>query len=160
MLMKAKELERLIFNPQHTGRILHHFLSGVLKINPRGIKTELFYLVLPIIYNAELCEKLSRLNKNSKLNAFMKFTENQIFMTLINEKIKDYKETSKQGLIFLSSIEDVHIDSFISIGKRLSHTDIKDVQLKEICKASYNLGIILGKEPYLNVFLKMRIFEI
>lgn len=158
--MKANELERLIFNPYHTSKILHYFLSGVKAIDRKGVKTELIYLVLPLIYNEDICGKLSRLNKNSKLNTFINDNENQLFISLINEKIKDYKVASKQAILFLSNTSKIDLNTHISIEEELNYGKIQDQVLKQIFKGAYNLGMIVAKERYVDVFLKMRIFEI
>jgi len=158
--MKAKELERLIFNPYHTSKILHYFLSGANNVDKKGIKTELIYLVLPLIYNEDICGKLSRMNKNSKLNTFINDKENQLFISLINQKIRDYKTASKQGILFLSNTSKMEFNTHISIEVELTYGKIQDPVIKQICKGAYNLGMIVAKERYVDVFLKMRIFEI
>lgn len=158
--MKAKELERLIFNPYPTSKILHYFLSGAKTIDRKGIKTELIYLVLPLIYNEDICGKLSRMNKKSKLNTFINDKENQLFISLINQKIWDYKVASKRAILFLSNTSKIDFNTHISISEELNYGNIQDPVLKQIYKGAYNLGIIVAKERYVDVFLKMRIFEI
>lgn len=158
--MRAKELEKLIFNPYHTSKILHHFLTGAKTVDKKGIKTELIFLVLPIIYNEEMCGKISRLNKRSKLNTFINDNDNQIFISLINKKISNYRMVSKQAILFLSNTSNTEIDTYLNIEDTLDYSKIQDSDLKQICKGAYNLGMILAKERYLDVFLKMRIFEI
>ncbi len=158
--MKAKELEVLIFNPIHTSMVLYYFISGAQSVNSRGIKTELIYLAMPFIYNDFLCLTLSKLNKKSKLNTFMNSSQNQLFISVINDKIKDYKAISKLALIFLGNNSDLSITNFISLKKPIHYSNQENVDLKKISKASYNLGMILGKERYLDVFLKLRITEL
>lgn len=58
--MKATDLERLVFSPFHTSKILHHFLCGAKSVNSHCIKTELIHLVLPFIYNNQAQNKLLR----------------------------------------------------------------------------------------------------
>ena len=62
--MKASDIERLVFSPFHTSKILHHFLSGAKSVNSKCIKTELVYLVLPFIYNKEALNSLKNLNSH------------------------------------------------------------------------------------------------
>lgn len=158
--MRAKELEYLIFNPTHTSKILHYFLSGAQSIDKNGIKLELVNLVLPFIYNDNLRVKLSNLNKKSKLNKLLIIDEYQVFFSLINEKIKNYKENTKDAILYLSNHADLKIEDFIRITEELSYIDETDNNFKQIYKASYNMGLILAKERYIDVFLKLRITEL
>ena len=96
--MKATELENLIFNPNYTGRIIHHFLSGFKSINAEGVKSELIYIVLPFIYESKVCEKLINLNKNSKLNTILNEQVIESFFCQINSKILEYKKNTKNSL--------------------------------------------------------------
>ncbi|WP_299546936.1 three component ABC system middle component [Seonamhaeicola sp.] len=158
--MKAKELENLIFNPLYTSRILLFFISGAQSINPKGIKTELIYIALPFIYNEMLCGKLSRLNKKSKLNSLIKINDYQLFLSLLNEKLSDYKGITNKALIYLGNKQNISINNFISVSSPIHYTKQENPDLMEISKASYNLGMVISKERYLDVFLKLRITEL
>jgi len=158
--MKASDIERLVFSPFHTSRILHHFLSGVRSINPKGIKTELIYLIFPFIYCELTQNKLKHLNKNSKFNKFINNPEFDIFLSILNEKIKDYRKVTNTAIVFLSNKIELDIDRFINTDNYINYTNEKDKHLRQIYKTSYNLGVILGKEQYLSVFKKLRIIEL
>ena len=158
--MKASDIERLIFSPFHTSKILHHFLSGAKSVNSKCIKTELAYLVLPFIYNKQAQNKLKHLNKNSKFNPFIENKDFDIFKSSLNQKINDYREITNTAIIILANEIDLEIDKYLIPSTDIHFINEKDIYLKPIYKSSYNLGVILGKEQYLSVFKKLRITEI
>lgn len=158
--MKASDIDRLLFTPFHTSKILHHFLCGAKTVNINTIKTELIFLVIPFIYNDLICDKLKNLNKNSKFNAFIEREDLDLFKSSINDSIKDYKKITNTAIIILSNEIDLDLSQFISINKDIHYNTEEDVYLKAIYKASYNLGIILGKERYVTVFKKLDIIEL
>lgn len=158
--MKASDIERLIFTPFHTSKILHHFLSGAKSVNSKCIKTELVYLALPFVYNKYTQNKLKNLNKNSKFNPFIENKDFDIFKSSLNQKINDYREITNTAIIFLANEIELEIDKYLIPYNEIYFSNEKDIYLKPIYKASYNLGVILGKEQYLSVFKKLRITEI
>jgi hypothetical protein len=158
--MKAIDLERLVFSPFHTSKILHHFLCGSKSVNSKCIKTELVYLVLPFIYNNQAQNKLKNLNKNSKFNPFIENIDFDIFRSSLNQKINDYRKTTNSAIIILANEIDLEIDKYLIPNSDIHFNDENDKYLKPIYKSSYNLGVILGKEQYLSVFKKLRIIEL
>lgn len=158
--MKACDIERLIFSPFHTSKILHYFLSGAKTVNQHCIKTELIYLVLPFIYSNQIQKKLQNLNKNSKFNNFIDNSSFDIFISSLNQKISDYRKVTNTAIILLSNEIDLEIDKYLKPNTEMFFKNEKDIYLKPIYKSSYNLGVILGKEQYLSVFKKLRITEI
>ncbi len=158
--MKSKELENMIFNPIYTSLIIHHFLSGVQSINKNGIKTELIFIVLPIIYNQELSNKLSNLNINSKFTPLIENKEYESFFSQINSKINEYKTTTKHSLIILSSNNNLKINEYINIENSLDYKNEEDLFIKNIFKSAYNLGILFAKERYFTIIKKLRIHEL
>jgi|TARA_B110000240_G_C13234041_1_gene340223 hypothetical protein len=158
--MKATDLERLVFSPFHTSKILHHFLCGAKSVNAHCIKTELIHLVLPFIYNSQAQKKLKNLNKNSKFNPFIENKDFDIFRSSLNQKINDYREITNTAIIILANEIVLEIDKYLTPNTDIHFNNEKDIYLKSIYKSSYNLGVILGKEQYLSVFKKLRITEI
>jgi hypothetical protein len=158
--MKATDLERLVFSPFHTSKILHHFLCGAKSVNSHCIKTELIHLVLPFIYNNQAQNKLKNLNKNSKFNPFIENIDFDIFRSSLNQKINDYRKTTNSAIIILANEIDLEIDKYLIPNTDIHFNDESDIYLRPIYKSSYNLGIILGKEQYLSVFKKLRIIEL
>ncbi len=158
--MKANDIERLVFSPFHTSRILHHFLSGVLVNSPLGIKTEVIYLVLPFIYCKETQLKLSTLNKNSKLNPFLNNKDFYVFLSNLNQRMVNYRIPTNTAIIVLSNDIEVKIDKYITIVDTIDYRKEKDIYLKSIYKSAYNFGMLLSKEEYLSLFKKLRITEL
>ena len=158
--MKASDIERLVFSPFHTSKILHHFLSGVKSVNSKCIKTELIYLVLPFIYNKQVQNKLKNLNKTSKFNKFLEVNDFDIFTSSLNQRVNDYRKTTNTAIIILANEIDLEIEKYLIPSTDIQFNTEKDIYLKPIYKSSYNLGVILGKEQYLSVFKKLRITEI
>lgn len=158
--MKATDIDRLLFSPFHTSKILHHFLSGAKSVNRDTIKTELIFLVIPFIYNDIITGKLKNLKISSKFNAFIESEELDLFKSSINESIKDYKKITNTAIIILANQIELSLNKFVSISEEIHYSSEKDEYLKAIYKASYNLGVILGKERYLTVFKKLDIIEL
>jgi hypothetical protein len=158
--MKASELESLIFNPYYTSTILHHFLSGVQSIHHNGIKMELIFIVLPIIYDNQLTAKLSKLNKTSKLAPILDNQDFETFFSQINLEIRNYKKITKNSLIVLSMDNNLNMTDFISIDNLLDYKNENDKYTKDTYKASYNLGVLFAKENYLSIIKKLRIVEL
>lgn len=158
--MKASDIERLIFSPFHTGRILHHFLSGAKSVNKQCVKTELIYLVLPFIYCEQAQKKLKNLNKTSKFNKFIDNKDLDIFLSSLNQKINDYRKITNIAIIFLANEIELQIDKYVIPDREIHFGSENDIYLKPIYKSSYNLGLILGKEQYLSVFKKLKITEL
>ena len=158
--MRASDIERLVFSPFHTSKILHHFLSGAKSVNSKCIKTELVYLVLPFIYNKQVQNKLKNLNKSSKFNKFLEVNDFDIFISSLNQRVNDYRKTTNTAIIILANEIDLEIDKYLLSNTNIHFNDENDIYLKSIFKSSYNLGVILGKEQYLSVFKKLRITEI
>ncbi|WP_158963707.1 three component ABC system middle component [Myroides fluvii] len=158
--MRASDIENLIFSPFHISKILHNFLSGAKSVNSKSIKTELIYIVLPFIYNENSQKILKNLNKKSKFNPFIDNENLDVFKSNLNKKIFDYREITKAGIIVLANEISLEIDTFLIPNIEIHYNDEKDIYLKPIYKASYNLGIILAKEQYLSIFKKLRITQI
>lgn len=158
--MKSNELESIIFNPIYTSLIIHHFLSGCKSINNTGIKRELIYIVLPIIYYQELSNKLSNLNINSKLTPLIESKEYESFFSQINSKIREYKKITNNSLIILSANDDLEINEYINIKNLLDYKNEEDLHIRNVFKSAYTLGILLSKERYLTIIKKIRINEL
>ncbi|CAA0252741.1 three component ABC system middle component [Tenacibaculum maritimum] len=158
--MRASDIERLVFSPFHTSKILHHFLSGAKSVNSKCIKTELVYLVLPFIYNNQIQSKLKNLKKSSKFNAFIINADFNVFISSLNQRINNYRKTTNTAIIILANEIDLDINEFLIPNIEIHYKEEKDIYLKPIYKSAYNLGVILGKEQYLSVFKKLRITEI
>ncbi len=165
--MKSKELVDLMLSPQWTGKLLHHFLCGAIKINPKGIKTELLYLMLPLLVDDIIRNKIkANINstffttfvKNSsiKKNDLLEFKRALLYK---NDQIKEYKEFTNRALIYLGNISEISIGQYTYIESNIKYQD-EPANIREYCRAAYYLGVIFIKEDYLNIFLKLGITNI
>jgi len=165
--MKSRDLIDLMFSPVWVSTLLHHFLSGVQQYNPHGIKTELLYLAIPLIVDDITRKQLTTANTKSTLSSIFyntKELENNrldIKNALLNKNdhVKQYHEITNRGLIYLGSIEKLDIKQFITVDTVVDLKKEKGIR-REFCKAAYYLGIILAKEDYRNVFVKLGITNI
>nr|WP_319401759.1 three component ABC system middle component [uncultured Carboxylicivirga sp.] len=158
--MKAKDVEVLIHNPFHLSRILHHFISGAISVNDNGVKTELIYLVLPLVLNQKVSDKLQALNKNSKLVSIIENHSIEVFISQLDNKTEHTKKKTKHGLIVLANTVQLNISDFISSEEVIDYKTEKDLLLKPIYKAAYILGILIAKERYLTVMNRLRITQL
>ncbi|MBP1630574.1 MAG: hypothetical protein H6Q15_1467 [Bacteroidetes bacterium] len=158
--MNAKDLELLIYNPFHLSKILHHFLSGVLSLDDKGVKSELIYLVIPFVLDEKVCYKLQNLNINSRLNVIIENKSYEVFMSQLNEIILYTKKKTKHSLILLASATNMTFDDYIKIEEKISFKKEDDKILKDIYKASYNLGMLIAKEDCIIIMKKLRINQL
>lgn len=165
--MKSKDLVDLMFSPIWISTLLHHFLSGVQQNNPQGIKTELLYLVIPFVIDDITRKQLTTANTRSTFASIFYRNDEpednklEIKNALIqkNSQIKQYREITNRGLIFLGNIKSLEIKRFINVGEVV---DFKKAPIfrRDFCKAAYYLGVVLAKEDYRNLFVKLGITNI
>jgi len=161
--MKSEDLVNLIFSPLWVSKLLHHFLSGAQQINPKGIKTELLYLLLPFIIDDVTREKLSGAMITSTFSSIFKNKDTlEIKNSLFNKnnQVEQYHEFTNKGLIYLGNIEMIKIDRFTNIENIIKFQKEKQAINRDYCKAAYYLGVIFSKEDYRNVFVKLGITNI
>lgn len=160
--MKARDFERLIFNPFHLSKILQHFISGVISVNKNGIKTELINLALPFVLNENLSQKLQTLNKNSKFSSILDNKDFQVFFIQINDHIEATRKKTKHGLILLSSQAQLQISNYINIENEgmIHYSTEADIELRKVFKSAFILGVLLAKEQHTTIMNKLRITQI
>ncbi len=166
--MKSNDLVNLMFSPQWISTLLHHFISGAKKINPQGIKAEILYLVIPFVTDDVTREVLSIANTRSnfssvfyKKNPSEKRIPLEIKNALMgkNNQIEQYHEITNRGVIYLGNIAKLGIGKYITVAQTIEYKDEKGI-IRDYCKAAYNLGVVLAKEDYRNVFVKLGITNI
>lgn len=157
--MKPKELVNMMYSPQWTGKLLHHFLSGVQSVTNEGIKTELIYLVLPFLSDNIIKEKLCKANKNSSLKTVFK-DDNTLTMknSLLkkDQQLKDFIEITNNSIIYLGNYATLNLGFTITINETVIFQN-EDPEIREYCKAAYYLGVVLSKEHYINTIHKLGI---
>ncbi len=161
--MKSKELVNLVLSPHRVAKLLHHFLCGAQKVDPKGIKTELLYLSLPfIIDDDDAKKKLLAANSRSTLASAFKSggtLEIKNALSRKNTQAKQYREFVNRGLICLGNIETLKIGKFITADKTIEYQQEKGIN-RDYCKVAYYLGVIFAKEDYRNIFVKLGVTNI
>lgn len=150
-----------MYSPQWIAKLLHYFLSGAQSVNGEGIKTELLYLSLPFIIDAATREKLTSTLKTSTFSTvFQNNNSLEIKNSLIqkNEQVKQFREFTNRGIIYLGNIEELQIGSFTKV---MNTVDFKKQKTnRDYYKAAYYLGVVFAKEDYRNIFIKLGITNI
>ncbi|NUF48957.1 three component ABC system middle component [Gilliamella sp. ESL0250] len=157
--MKIGRLANAIYSPPWVAELLHYFLSGAQSVKAEGIKLELIYMVLPFIFNEAIRNRLIISRSNSNINTtFFNNVSLDLKNALAeqNDQYLRFKNTTQNGLIYLSNFTQLKFDKYISISNPLLYKNISNSK-KDYIKAAYQLGIILAKEDYLTIFLKFRI---
>lgn len=148
--MNVAEVEKILFNPLFTSKLLLYALCGA---KDNKLKLELIYYILPLLYNEEIKAKLTKSNSRSSLKTFI---DPDIKRELIGieELLKNYNKKSKEALITLANIYPIELSSSISLKEKIEvqYSQEPDNQLKEFYKAAFNLGNILSKEDYKKIF--------
>jgi len=157
-----------MFSPQWISILLHHFISGAKKANPKGIKTEILYLVIPFVTDDVTREILSNANARSGFSSvFYKKdpSERRIPVEIKNalmdknNQIEQYREITNRGFIYLGNTATLGIGKYITVAQTIEYKNEKGIN-RDYCKAAYNLGVVLAKEDYRNVFVKLGITNI
>lgn len=157
--MTPKELVNLMYSPLWTGKLIHHFISGVQSVAKEGIKTELIYLVLPFLSDETIREKLCTANKKSTIKTVFKDKASLEMMNAIlkkNDQINKFKKITNDGLIYLGNYVELQLGLFTTLDLTIKFQK-EDSKIREHCKASYYLGVILAKENYINTIHKLGI---
>ena len=160
--MKSSELVNLMFSPQWVAKLLHHFLTGSYNIDPKGIKTELLYLSLPFIIDDVTRKKLLRANSRSTFaSLFLNDGSLEMKNALVikNHQINQYRDFINKGLIYLGNIVPLEIGSSITTGISTRYLQEQNIN-RNYCKVAYYLGIVLAKEDYRNIFVKLGVTNI
>lgn len=160
--MKSDKLVDLMFSPPFIAKLLHHFLSGAKKINSKGIKTEVLYLSIPFIIDDILRDRL--LSTNSRSTYATVFKQNTTLevknsLSRKNSQSEQYRRFVNFGLIYLGNIEHIEVNNYINCQTTIDYKKEEGLLL-EYCKSAYYLGIILAKEDYRNIFVKLGVTNI
>ncbi|MGL6012627.1 MAG: three component ABC system middle component [Shewanella oncorhynchi] len=159
--MNPHVIRDIKYSPAFVSEILHSFIDGSKKIEPRGAKFELIYLVIPFLMDDELRKKLcsSKITSTFK-TAFLidKRLKEKLFF--IDSKVKYSKNITNDGLIYLGSSNELSVGQYIMVYDGFSTDKTVTDYKREFHKASYNLGTIFAKEGYVNVFLKTKVKNI
>lgn len=172
--MRPSDIKNLKYSPMLVSEVLYHFSLGAKRVDERGAKFELIYLVIPIVMDTDFRDKLQSMKITSTFKtAFQNKNENlKEKLFLINEKVKYSKQVTNDGLIYLSSVCSVTVGDYFNVHGGYGHSSSKEIECisngretltefeSECFKAAYNLGSIFAKEGYVNVFLKTKVNNI
>ncbi|EGQ9279881.1 hypothetical protein F7U74_00240 [Vibrio vulnificus] len=149
----------VMYSPELVARLIHRFLSGAQAANPKGIKFELVYWLLPLLINDSVREGVENSNINSVFDNSVLKKENMPIILEINELINDFRDITNHGIMYLGSKVDLKIDDYIHLDKLVDHKS-DNVYLKEYYRAAYYLGVMMSKEDYRSLFLKLEVTDI
>lgn len=152
--MKTQDINRLIYNPVWVASLLHYFLSGTSESPSKKIKFELIYLAIPFIINEALLIKLQSSTRRSSIESLFKSNEMKNSLVGIDKKIGSFKEITNKALLVLGKKIIVTEDGFIQIECIQDYRNDEE-PLRSYYKAAFNLGLILSKEHYREIFLKI-----
>lgn len=160
--MKPEDIRTLKYSPALVSEILYNFCMGSKRVDERGAKFELIYLVLPFVMDDYFRKKLESSNINSTFKtAFLDKKSNLIErLFFINNKAKHSRKVTNDGLIYLNSVCDVSVDGHFNVFGDYKEIGQSNELKAEYLKAAYNLGSIFSKEGYVNVFLKAKVTSI
>ncbi|HFG1866841.1 three component ABC system middle component [Vibrio cholerae] len=153
------DISSVMYSPELVSRLLHRFLSGAQRSNPKGIKFELIYWLLPLLINDKIRIGIENSNVNSTFDNYILNDDNMPTILEINELISNFREITNKGLIYLGSKVSLKIDDFIHLNEVVDHKS-ENVHLKEYYRAAYYLGTMMSKENYKSLFLKLEVTDI
>ena len=152
--MNIDDINNLLFNPIWSGKLLHHFLSGACRSKSKRIKFELIYFALPFINDDIIFEQLIKCKNTSTFSSLFKSPDTKNNLIKKHDQIAAYKNITDNAIIYLGNKISISIDDFIQISDLVKYQN-EDELLRSYCKAAFYLGIILTKEDYRNIFLRV-----
>jgi hypothetical protein len=152
--MKTKDISNLIYNPIWIGILLNYFLSGSALNNEKGIKFELIYFVLPMLFDENIKKKLTACNKSSTYASLFNTSNLKNRLIGFDKKILAYKDITNKALITIGSTVNISSDGYAQSLNNVNYSTSKEV-FKDYLKAAYNLGNILSKDDYREIFMKL-----
>lgn len=158
--MKPSDLNRILFAPTVTSKVLHYLISGTYEVNERGLKFELVYLGLPMIFDEVINADLLRRNRSSSLSTLLSSAQARSNLILLNKRVPAFKEVTNEALIYLGNNIDLDICEYIRASQRIKYQDEKNEELRIYAKSAYNLGLMLSKDEPKSIFLKLDLVTI
>lgn len=154
--MKNEDMLNILYPPQWVSKILHLSISGAMHPgNHRGLKYELAYCVLPILSIEEIRNKLTRAKNTSSFFTIFehKMIDKQEYSIDFSKRAEAFSKITKNGLIYLGNIEQIEFGKYITTVS--SKTYQKNGDDADFQKASFYLGLLLAKEDYRHIMLKL-----
>lgn len=149
-------MELLIYNPAWIRKLMHHFLSGVN--HNKNLRLELIYFALPILYDEYLLEKLSKYNVRSTLTSLSNDVPSKVRLLNLKSKAITFKKQTNDAMILLGKDHITIENGFIFTPLPIHYSSASD-PMKKHFKAAFNLGNILAKDHYREVFMKLGVYS-
>jgi len=160
--MNNEDILNLIYPPQWVAKILQLYISGAQNQNSNGIKTELIYLVIPVIVIDSIRNKLNNAMNTSSFSTIfeMDMTDKKEYSINISERVESFLKITNDGLIQLGNETEIEFSEYITVSKTIKHTKFKPSNDLDFYKAAYYLGLIFSKEDYRTIFLKLGVMPL
>ncbi len=155
--MKLDDIEIIMYNPFFCSELLVHFLNGCQN---KQIKNELIFLVLPFVLQENTRLVLNKVNNRSSLYSLFLNSENKQYLGGIEKRHALMKNLTNQSIIVLSNHYDIEIDNFIILKKEIPKYSKEKNKVQEYYKAAHYLGVVLSKENYVDVYIKLGLKEL
>lgn len=152
--MRIEDISRLTNNPIWASRILCYFLSGAASCGDGAIKFELIYLALPLVSDEKVLLKLASSSTRSTFTTVFKEVELKNRLVGIDDRIAAFVAITNKALIFIGSEIAIGDSGVIRISNVVHYSDASPDE-KYYCKAAFNLGVILAKGDYKEIFLRI-----
>lgn len=154
--MKLDDLNRLIYNPEWTGKLLHYFLSGASQSKSEKIKFELLYFAHPFLYDDVILKRLNASNSRTSLSAFLSDKLVRIRLVGIGAKVESFREVTNRSIVATGKYLEVLEGGFVRTSKQITYSNATIIpETRVYFKAAQNLGLILAKENHLEAILKI-----
>lgn len=152
--MKPIDFIALLHSPLWIASLLESFLSGAQRIKKDGLEFELIFLAIPILFDENALEHLSKGNIKSNMSKLLTNSNLQSSYFKSKWNIEHYKPVTKKAIIILSSLGKLSINSHITLHEPIKSITENDEYKKKHYKAAYNLGAMLAKEDSLDIIIK------
>lgn len=154
--MKLDDLNRLIYNPEWTGKLLHYFLSGASQSKSGKIKFELLYFVHPFLYDDVILKRLEASNSRTSLSTFLRDKIIRVRTIGIGSKVEAFREVTNRSIVTIGKYLEFMEGGFVKTTRKIKYHDATVMpETRMHFKAAQNLGMILAKENHLEAILKI-----
>lgn len=152
--MRPKEISQLIYNPIWTGLLLHTFLSGATTHTNKGLRLEILYIALPIIFDDVLRSKLVTCNVRSTFSTLFNTYELKNRLIGVDKRILTHRETTNKALQVIGTKVVITNEGHFLATELVDYKKSPDI-IKDYLKAAYNLGSILSKNDCMDILLNI-----
>lgn len=153
--MNVEDINRLIYNPIWTGRLLHFFLSGASQSTIGKVKFELLYYVHPLLYDDVVLERLIASNSRTTLSNLMSDERIRVQLAGIGPKVNTFREVTNKALVVTGKNVEFLDGGYVKTSDPIKYLKYSDPNTRGHFKAAQNLGSILAKENHIEAILRL-----